>query len=215
MDVARLNMSHGEQRDHQSNLESVRAAAEKTGKAIAVLADLQGPKIRLGRFADGPVMLELGARFTITVEDIQGDVNGCSTTYKGLPGDVAPGDEILIDDGRVRLRALEVSDTAVTTVVESPGPVSNNKGLNLPGVAVAVPALNDKDIDDLRWALRAGVDFIALSFVRSARDAEDVRRVMRDVGVERPIIAKIEKPQAVEALDEIMDAFDGFMSTLR
>ncbi|MFT4298657.1 MAG: pyruvate kinase [Aeromicrobium sp.] len=211
MDVARLNMSHGDQADHLANLQYVRAAAEKTGKAIAVLADLQGPKIRLGRFADGPVDLALGDRFTITVDDIEGDVARCSTTYKGLPGDVSPGDEILVDDGRVRLRALEVSATDVTTIVETPGTVSNNKGINLPGVSVSVPAMSDKDIDDLRWALREGVDFIALSFVRSARDAEDVRRIMAEEGVSRPIIAKIEKPQAVDALDDIMDAFDGFM----
>ncbi len=211
MDVARLNMSHGEQSDHLANLEHVRAAAAATGKAIAVLADLQGPKIRLGRFSGGPVMLELGERFTITIDDVDGDVTRCSTTYKGLPGDVSPGDEILIDDGRVRLRALEVNATEVRTVVETPGMVSNNKGLNLPGVAVSVPAMSAKDVDDLRWALRAGVDYVALSFVRSARDAEDVHRIMDDEGISRPIIAKIEKPQAVDDIDDIIDAFDGFM----
>ncbi|MFT4187580.1 MAG: pyruvate kinase [Aeromicrobium sp.] len=211
MDVARLNMSHGEQSDHLANLQHVRAASEKTGKAIAVLADLQGPKIRLGRFSGGPVDLTLGDRFTITVEDVDGDRDRCSTTYKGLPGDVTPGDELLVDDGKVRLRALEVGDTEVVTIVETPGRISDNKGINLPGVAVSVPALSEKDIDDLRWALRSNVDFIALSFVRSARDAEDVRRIMTEEGISRPIIAKIEKPQAVEALDEIMDAFDGFM----
>ncbi|GAA1731466.1 pyruvate kinase [Aeromicrobium alkaliterrae] len=211
MDVARLNMSHGEQADHQANLEFVRAAAVQTGKAIAVLADLQGPKIRLGRFSGGPVDLGLGDRFTITIDEVDGDQTRCSTTYKGLPGDVSPGDEILIDDGRVRLRALEVNSTEVHTIVETPGVISNNKGLNLPGVAVSVPAMSPKDIDDLRFALRLGVDFIALSFVRSARDAEDVRRIMAEEGIHRPIIAKIEKPQAVEALDDIVDAFDGFM----
>ena len=206
MDVARLNMSHGDQTDHQSNLEFVRAAAAQTGKAIAVLADLQGPKIRLGRFSEGPVTLALGDRFTITIEDVDGNQERCSTTYKGLPGDVSPGDEILVDDGRVRLRALEVSSTEVVTIAETAGVLSNNKGLNLPGVAVSVPAMSPKDIDDLRFALRAGVDFIALSFVRSARDAEDVRRIMSEEGIHRPIIAKIEKPQAVEALDDIVDA---------
>lgn len=211
MDVARLNMSHGDQTDHQSNLEFVRAAAAQTGKAIAVLADLQGPKIRLGRFSGGPVELALGDRFTITIDDVDGNQERCSTTYKGLPGDVSPGDEILVDDGRVRLRALEVSSTEVVTIAETAGVLSNNKGLNLPGVAVSVPAMSPKDIDDLRFALRAGVDFIALSFVRSARDAEDVRKIMSEEGIHRPIIAKIEKPQAVEALDDIVDAFDGFM----
>ncbi len=211
MDVARLNMSHGDQSDHRQNVAHVRAAAERTGKAIAILADLQGPKIRLGRFADGPVTLGLGDRFTITTDDIAGDQERCSTTYKGLPSDVSPGDEILIDDGRMRLRALEVTATDVITIVETPGELSNNKGINLPGVSVSVPALSEKDIDDLRFALHEGVDYIALSFVRSARDADDVRRIMSQEDIHLPIIAKIEKPQAVEALDEVVDAFDGFM----
>jgi len=211
MDMARLNMSHGDRADHVLNLERVRAAAESTGKAIATLADLQGPKIRLGRFADGPHDLLAGDVFTITTDDIQGDASRCSTTFKGLPKDVNPGDEILIDDGRVRLRATEVTATDVTCVCEVPGPVSNNKGINLPGVNVSVPAMSEKDIDDLRWALQAKVDFVALSFVRDAKDADDVRSIMIEEGIHRPIIAKIEKPQAVENLDEIMDAFDGVM----
>lgn len=211
MDVARLNMSHGEQRDHSRSLERVRAAAEATGKAIAVLADLQGPKIRLGRFEAGPYDLRYGDTFTITTDDIVGDQHRCSTTFKGLPGDVHPGDEVLIDDGRVRLRVMAVTDTDVTTKVEVPGFVSNNKGINLPGVNVSVPAMSEKDIEDLRFALRSGVDFIALSFVRNAADADDVRAIMDEEGIQRPIIAKIEKPQAVLNLDEIMDAFDGFM----
>lgn len=211
MDVARLNMSHGDIDDHVRNLERVREAAEETGKAIAVLADLQGPKIRLGRFTEGQHELHTGDHFTITIDDVEGDATRSSTTYKGLPGDVEVGDEILIDDGRVRLRAIAVTDTDVTGVVEVPGFVSNNKGINLPGVNVSVPAMSEKDISDLRWALNAGVDFVALSFVRNAADAEDVRAIMREEGVDRPVIAKIEKPQAVENLDEIMDAFDGFM----
>jgi pyruvate kinase len=211
MDVARLNMSHGEQSDHEQNYAWVREAGNKVGKAIAVLADLQGPKIRLGRFADGPVQLEVGATFTITTDDILGDVERCSTTYKGLPGDVSVGDEILIDDGRMRLRATAVTDTDVTCLVETSGPVSNNKGINLPGVMVSVPAMSEKDIDDLRFALRLGVDFIALSFVRSADDYFDVKKIMVEEGIMRPVIAKIEKPQAVDNLDGIMDAFDGVM----
>ncbi|KAA1399691.1 pyruvate kinase [Aeromicrobium ginsengisoli] len=211
MDVARLNMSHGEQSDHEQNYAWVREAGDKVGKAIAVLADLQGPKIRLGRFADGPVQLEVGGTFTITTDDILGDVNRCSTTYKGLPGDVSVGDEILIDDGRMRLRATAVTDTDVTCAVETSGPVSNNKGINLPGVMVSVPAMSEKDIDDLRFALRLGVDFIALSFVRSADDYYDVKKIMVEEGIMRPVIAKIEKPQAVDNLDGIMDAFDGVM----
>ncbi|MEH3034292.1 MAG: pyruvate kinase, partial [Aeromicrobium erythreum] len=211
MDVARLNMSHGDHPDHEQNVAHVRAAAERTGKAIAILADLQGPKIRLGRFADGPIQVAVGDRFTITTDDVPGDQDRCSTTYKGLPGDVSPGDQILVDDGRVRLRALEVSSTDVVTTVETAGTLSNNKGINLPGVSVSVPAMSEKDITDLRFALHQGVDFVALSFVRNARDADDVRRVMREENITRPVIAKIEKPQAVENLDDIMDAFDGVM----
>ena len=211
MDVARLNLSHGTTDDHSRSYAHVRAASKETGKAIAIVADLQGPKIRLGTFADGPQTLEPGDTFTISVADVTGSAGFCSTTYKGLPGDVDPGDEILIDDGQVRLRATKVTDTEVETEVEVGGTVSDHKGINLPGVQVSVPAMSDKDVSDLRWALRTGVDFVALSFVRNAADAEDVRRIMREEDVLRPVIAKIEKPQAVENLEEIIDVFDGFM----
>ncbi|MVA77283.1 pyruvate kinase [Auraticoccus sp. F435] len=211
MDVARFNMSHGDHPDHEERLANVRAAAAAAGRPVGVLADLQGPKIRLGRFAEGRAQLVEGATFTITTEDVAGDVSRCSTTYKGLPGDVRPGDRILIDDGRLALRAEEVRGTEVVTTVVVGGPVSNNKGINLPGVAVSVPAMSEKDVDDLRWALRNGFDMVALSFVRSAADAEAVRAVMAEEGRTVPIIAKIEKPQAVENLDEIIDAFDAFM----
>ena len=211
MDVARLNMSHGAYADHEANLANVRAAAAQTGRPVGVLADLQGPKIRLGRFADGKEVLAEGETFTITVDDIAGDGQRCSTTYKGLPGDVAAGDLILIDDGRLMLRATSVTDTDVVTEVVVGGPVSNNKGINLPGVAVSVPAMSDKDSDDLRWALRNGVDMVALSFVRSAKDVELVHQIMAEEGRRVPVIAKIEKPQAVANLDEIVDAFDAVM----
>jgi pyruvate kinase len=211
MDVARLNMSHGDYADHEANLANVRAAAASVGRPVGVLADLQGPKIRLGRFASGKEVLVEGATFTITVDDIAGDVDRCSTTYKGLPGDVSIGDRILVDDGRLMLQATEVTATDVVTQVLVGGPVSNNKGINLPGVAVSVPAMSDKDSDDLRWALRNGVDMVALSFVRSASDIEIVHQIMDEEGRRVPVIAKIEKPQAVENLDEIIDAFDAFM----
>ena len=152
-----------------------------------------------------------GETFTITVDDVDGTVDRCSTTYKGLPGDVKAGDLILIDDGRLTLEATEVTDTDVITKVVVGGPVSNNKGINLPGVAVSVPAMSEKDTEDLRWALRNGVDMVALSFVRSAADIEIVHQVMDEVGRRVPVIAKLEKPQAVENLDEIIDAFDAFM----
>ena len=211
MDVARLNMSHGDYPDHLKNLQGVRAAAEEVGRPVGIFADLQGPKIRLGRFADGKVDLAYGAKFTITTEDCSGDVNRCSTTHKGLPDDVKPGDLILIDDGRIQLEADEVTDVDVITTVKVGGPVSNNKGINLPGVAVSVPALSDKDKADLRWALAQGVDMIAMSFVRNAADIEEAHKIMSEEGRKVPIIAKIEKPQAVKNLDEIIDAFDAFM----
>ncbi|MCW2851178.1 MAG: pyruvate kinase [Nocardioides sp.] len=211
MDVARLNMSHGSHEDHAAAYRLVREAADASGHGVGIFADLQGPKIRLETFDDGPVVLRRGQQWTITTRDVPGDATICGTTYKGLPGDVNIGDPILIDDGKVRLRVIGVDDTDVTTEVLTGGKVSNNKGINLPGVAVSVPALSEKDIEDLRFALSLSVDFIALSFVRSAADAEDVRRVMEEVGVHLPIIAKIEKPQAIENLDEIVRAFDGFM----
>jgi pyruvate kinase len=211
MDVARLNMSHGDYADHEANYHSVRAAAAATGRPVGVLADLQGPKIRLGRFASGKETLTVGATFTITVDDIAGDVHRCSTTFKGLTGDVRPGDAILIDDGRILLEATEVTGTDVVTRVVVGGPVSNNKGINLPGVAVSVPAMSEKDSEDLRWALRQGVDMVALSFVRSAKDIDIVHKIMAEEGRTVPVIAKIEKPQAVENLDEIIDVFDAVM----
>ncbi len=211
LDVARFNMSHGDHSEHLTRLEETRAASEAVGKTVGLLADLQGPKIRLGVFADGEVDLVYGQRFTITIEDVLGDAERASTTYKGLPGDVKVGDSILIDDGRVALEAIAVSDTEVTTKVVVAGPVSNHKGINLPGAIVNVPALSEKDEDDLRWALRNGFDMIALSFVRKASDIERVHEIMDEEGVRRPVIAKIEKPQAVDNLDGIIDAFDGFM----
>jgi pyruvate kinase len=211
MDVARLNMSHGSHADHAEAYRLVREAADATGHGVGIFADLQGPKIRLETFADGPVMLERGQEFTITVRDVEGDDTICGTTYKGLPGDVKVGDPLLIDDGKVRLRVTDVDDTDVRTEVVVAGKVSNHKGINLPGVAVSVPAMSEKDVDDLRFALSLSVDFVALSFVRDAKDVEDVRRVMDEVGVHVPVIAKIEKPQAVDNLDEVIAAFDGFM----
>ncbi len=211
MNVARLNMSHGDYAEHEKRLQLTRDAAAKTGKTVGVLADLQGPKIRLGRFAEEKVTLTYGQRFTITTDDIQGDVNRCSTTFKGLPGDVNPGDAILIDDGRIGLEAVEVTATDVICKVTVAGPVSNNKGINLPGVAVSVPALSEKDENDLRWALAHDIDMIALSFVRSADDIKRVHEIMDEEGKRLPVIAKLEKPQAIENLDAIIDAFDAFM----
>jgi pyruvate kinase len=211
MNMARLNLSHGDYAEHQSRLDMVRAAAKKSNKPIAILVDLQGPKIRLARFADGPHELSRGDIFTITTDDVDGSKERVGTTYKGLPGDCKPGDYILIDDGKVTVQVSEVKGNDVVTKVIQPGMVSNNKGLNLPGVAVSVPAMSEKDISDLRWGLKAGADFIALSFVRNAADIKDVHKIMDEEGIRIPVIAKIEKPQAVDNLQEIVDAFDGIM----
>ncbi|WP_033213027.1 pyruvate kinase [Kitasatospora phosalacinea] len=211
MDIARLNLSHGSHAEHEDRYHRVRKASDESGRSVGVLADLQGPKIRLATFADGPVLLERGDEFTITVDDVPGDREICGTTYKGLAADVSRGERILVDDGRVCLEVTHVEGPRVHCIVIEGGLVSDHKGLNLPGVAVSVPALSDKDVEDLRWALRTGADIIALSFVRSGRDVEEVHRIMAEEGRRIPVIAKIEKPQAVENLESIVDAFDGIM----
>ncbi|GAA4155211.1 pyruvate kinase [Gryllotalpicola daejeonensis] len=211
VDVARMNLSHGSYDVHEGVYANVRKAADDLGKPVAVMVDLQGPKIRLGKFEAGPYDLREGDIFTITTEEIVGNQEISGTTFKGLPDDVKPGDPLLIDDGKVGLRVVSVDGPRVTTEVTVPGAVSNNKGINLPGVAVNVPALSEKDEADLRWGLRLGADYIALSFVRNAKDIDRVHEIMAEEGRKIPVIAKIEKPQAVEALEEIIDAFDAIM----
>lgn len=211
MNVARFNFSHGSHAEHQGRYDRVRAASKETGRAVGVLADLQGPKIRLETFAEGPVELVRGDEFTITTEDVPGDKTICGTTYKGLPGDVSRGDQILINDGNVELKVLDVEGTRVRTIVIEGGVISDHKGINLPGTAVNVPALSEKDVEDLRFALRMGCDLVALSFVRDAKDVADVHRVMDEEGRRVPVIAKVEKPQAVENMEDVVMAFDGVM----
>ncbi|HEY5031375.1 MAG TPA: pyruvate kinase [Actinomycetes bacterium] len=211
MDVARLNLSHGDYSDHEEVYRNVRRASDESGRGVGILVDLQGPKIRLGMFTAGPVLLTNGQEFTITTEDVPGDATMVSTTYSGLPSDVGPGDRILIDDGKVAVEVLTVAGPRVITRVIEGGMVSNHKGLNLPGVAVSVPAMSEKDVDDLRWGLRIGADMIALSFVRSADDIRSVHKIMDEEGVRLPVLAKVEKPQAVANLEEIIEAFDGVM----
>ncbi|MGO2659803.1 pyruvate kinase [Mycetocola reblochoni] len=211
VNVARMNLSHGSYDVHEGVYANVRQAAADAGQPVAVLVDLQGPKIRLGKFEGGPYNLAEGDIFKITTEEIVGNREISGTTFKGLPQDVKPGDPLLIDDGKVTLKVLSVEGQVVTTEVVVPGPVSNNKGINLPGVAVNVPALSDKDEADLRWGLNLGADFIALSFVRDAKDIKRVHEIMAEEGRKVPVIAKIEKPQAVDNLEEIIDAFDGIM----
>lgn len=211
MNVARLNFSHGEHADHQQNYEWVRAAAEASGRSVGVLADLQGPKIRLGRFIDEKTYWETGEEVRITVDDVDGTHDRVSTTYKQLARDASPGDRLLVDDGKVGLVCKAVDGNDVVCEVVEGGPVSNNKGVSLPGMNISVPALSEKDIADLRFALTMGADVIALSFVRSPANVELVHEIMDEVGRRVPVIAKLEKPEAVDALEPIILAFDAVM----
>ncbi len=211
MDVARLNFSHGSYDDHRETYQWVREASDESGRGVGVLVDLQGPKIRLGRFVDGPVVWATGDVVTITTEDVAGTHDLVSTTYAGLAGDVSVGDRLLVDDGKVGLRVMGVDGPRVQLIVTEGGPVSNNKGLSLPGVGVSVPALSDKDEADLRFAMGLRADMVALSFVRNAADILRVHEIMDEFGARLPVLAKIEKPQAVDNLDAIVEAFDGLM----
>lgn len=211
MNVARLNMSHGDLELHAQRVRWIRQAAQEVGRPVGILADLQGPKIRLGTFANGSAKLVAGQQFVITTDDVLGTSERASTTLKTLTSDVAAGDQILINDGEIELKAVSVSATEVVTEVVVGGLVSDHKGINLPGVPVSVPALSEKDERDLRWALSEGVDMVALSFVRAPEDINPVLRIMEEEGLRVPVIAKLEKPQAIEHLDSIIDSFDAFM----
>jgi pyruvate kinase len=211
MDMARLNFSHGTHEEHRAHLAHARAASDAAGRAVGVLADLAGPKIRLGTFAGGPVELEPGAEFVITTEPVPGDARRASTTYEGLARDVKPGDILLVDDGRVRLTALSTDGVRVTCRVVEGGTVSDHKGINLPGVRLSAPALTPKDLEDLRFALALGADVVALSFVREAASADALRCAMDAAGRRVPVIAKLEKPEAVADLEAVVDAFDGLL----
>jgi pyruvate kinase len=211
MDVARLNFSHGTHAEHGDLYRWVREASDAAGRGVGVLADLQGPKIRLGRFAGGEAVLSPGAELTIATEPCMGTAERACTTYAALAGDVVAGDTILVDDGLVKLVVQSSDGREVHCRVLEGGPVSDHKGINLPGVRVSAPALTDKDVDDLRFALSLRVDMVALSFVRSPGEADSVRRVMAEAGADLPVIAKLEKPEAVDALEAVVEAFDGLM----
>jgi len=212
MDVARLNFSHGNREDHKRVYELVREAADAEGRAVGIMGDLQGPKIRLGRFAAGPVEWRTGEEVRITVEEVVGTHDRVSTTYLGLADDARPDDRLLVDDGKVGLRVVKVDGPDVVCRVVEGGTVSDNKGISLPGMNVSVPAMSEKDISDLEFSLGLRVDFVALSFVRSPADIDAVHQVMDRVGGGRlPVIAKLEKPEAVDNLEAIVLAFDGVM----
>jgi pyruvate kinase len=209
MDVARLNFSHGTHDEHRRRFELVHAAAKKVGRTVAVLQDIQGPKIRLGRFEGGVAEVKTGTRVTVTTRRVLGTSSVLPTPIASLPRDVKKGDPILLDDGRVRLEVLRVHGRDVECQVLVGGTLKDHKGINLPGAPVSVPALTAKDRADLEFGQRLGVDYVALSFVRSAADVLEARKLVRRRGT--PLIAKIEKPQAVDALDAIADVADGVM----
>lgn len=221
MNVARLNFSHGTQQEHAVVIERIRSTATRLGHAIAILQDLQGPKIRTGALQNGqPVRLIDGARVTITSRDAPGTAEVIATTYKDLPRDVKVGDRILLDDGLLELRVLESNDTDVLCEVIHGGLLKEHKGINLPGVAVSAPSLTEKDRDDLEFGLQHGIDYVALSFVRSPQDVKEAKRFIQEhigeqgnkkIPVTVPLIAKIEKPEAVAHLDAILEVVDGVM----
>ena len=211
MDIARVNLAHGSHEEHRRLCELAHAAGDEAGHPVAVMADVAGPKIRLGRFAGGSADLRAGERFIITTEPCEGSTLRASTTYAALAHDVRPGNLLLIDDGNIKVRVITTGDAEVVTEVVEGGRVSDHKGLNLPGVAVSAPPLSPEDVDALANALSAGVDLVALSFVRRPDDADAVREVMAAAGRSVPVIAKIEKPEVLSALPMIVAAFDGLM----
>src|SRR4051794_10859738 len=211
VDVFRLNASHGTQEDIARRVKSVRDLAKDAGRHVSILLDLQGPKIRLGTFKEGPYVLEDGATFTITTQPVEGNGQIASTSYSELARDVKPGDPILLADGTVQLRVVATDGIAARCVVEHGGKVSDRKGINLPGVAVSTASISKKDIADAHFGVELGVDFFALSFVRSARDVLRLRHLLEEVDAKQPIIAKIEKPEAWQNLDSILEECDGVM----
>jgi pyruvate kinase len=215
MNVARLNFSHGKHADHAERILRIRRVSESLGIPVAILQDLQGPKIRVGTFLNNQwADLVPGRPFIITTADVEGSQERVSTTYKNIVNDVKPGDMLLLDDGKLRLEVTKVVGAEVHTKVVVGGTLKEKKGINLPGVRVSLPSLTDKDREDLQFGLQQGVDYVAVSFVREAADIRLVRETIQEYAPEReyvPIIAKIEKPEALENLDAILAAADGVM----
>src|ERR1700682_3711168 len=208
MDVARLNLSHGTHDDHARAIVAVRKAAENAGRPVALMLDLQGPKIRVGKIEGGKVRLESGAETTITVDPaILGTAQRFSCSYEGLPEDVSIGDPVLINDGSIRLEVVAVEGKDVRCRVKVGGVLSDHKGINLPGTPVSIPAMTPKDIEDLKFGLEHEIDYLAMSFVRSADDIRLIKRYAPTT----PVIAKLEKPQAVDRVDEIAQLAEGVM----
>jgi len=211
MDIARLNFSHGTHEDHRDLYETVRKVSDDLNKSVGILQDLQGPKIRTGTFSDGPIHLEEGDTFTITTRDVEGTADIVSTTYDGLPEDVEVGDILLVDDGLVRLEATAVTETDVECMVLIGGAVGDHKGINLPTSSLSTPSLTDKDKEDLEYGIELGVDYVALSFVRSALDIHQLKALLPEEDTPIGVIAKIEKPQAIGELEDIISVSDGIM----
>jgi len=211
MNGARLNFSHGTHEEHRRNYENIREVSEELGKPIAIMQDLQGPKIRTGRLKTKEVFLKEGNILTITTRDILGDETILSTTYKPLPQDVKIGDKILLADGLVALEVIEKDTTEVKTKILNSGSIGEHKGINLPGVNVSAPAVTEKDLEDLKFGLELGVDYVALSFIRRASDLSEVRKIVNSPGSDVKLIAKIEKPEAIENIREILEISDGIM----
>jgi len=211
MTVARLNFSHDSQQAHAQRAERVRRVAQEEGAVVAVLQDLQGPKLRMGRIEGGKATLQAGQHFTLTTEDVLGNNQQVTAPYAGLPADVQPGDRILLDDGQIELRVLKTTRTTVETEVVTDAVLSEKKGVSLPGVDISLPSLTSKDQADLAFGIEQRVDYVALSFVRQAQDVLDLRDLMAAMGAKIPIIAKIEKPEAIMNFDEILAVSDGVM----
>ncbi|GAA6742504.1 pyruvate kinase [Thermus antranikianii] len=210
-DVFRLNFSHGTHEEHRKRVAWVREVEKELGKTLAILQDLQGPKIRIGRFKGGRVELKVGQPFILTRAPVEGDETRVSITYKGLPEDVAPGQLLLLDDGRLRLRVERVQGDEIHTVVEVGGVLSDTKGINVPGSDLSIPSLSEKDIQDLALGAELGVDWVAVSFVRSRDDLLLARHYLARHGSRARLMAKIEKPSAVHRFEEILEEADGIM----
>ncbi|MDQ6766205.1 MAG: pyruvate kinase [Candidatus Eremiobacteraeota bacterium] len=212
VNVFRINMSHASHDEFRARVRIVREHEKRCGRSVGVLADLQGPKLRIGQLeGHKPIVLKAGAPFEITTEPVIGNASRVSTTYALLPQDVKPDDRILLDDGRIELRVTQTTQTAVSTVVVNGGELGENKGMNLPGVAVSSPSLTDKDREDLAFVVTGGADFVAISFVRQAQDVLDAKAAVRAAGGDAPVIAKIEKPEAIDHLEDILDVADAVM----
>ena len=211
VNVFRLNLSHGDHAGHRANFEAIRTVSATAGEAVAVLADLCGPKIRVGRFAGGSIPLEKGQAVTVTTRNVLGEPGLIPSQYAALAEDVRCGDRILLDDGMLELHVDSVAGSDIACRVTAGGVLKDRKGMNLPGVLVSSPALTDKDCDDARFAIELGVDFLALSFVRRPSDVANLKSLIAAAGADTPVIAKIEKPEALDAIDEILDAADGLM----